>query len=126
MRRRHFFPALAAGAAVSANSPAAIPTAEMPKRVFGKTGEKLTVIGVHTPETAAEKNTNNVVAQVKKLGITYPVLLDQSMANWRAWRQEVWPAIYLVDKRGRVRGRRERGPRPAPPWLHRPGAWRGR
>jgi thiol-disulfide isomerase/thioredoxin len=66
---------------------------------------KLTIIGVHSPETPEEKKTENVVAQVKKLGITYPVLLDQSLVNWTRWQQEIWPAVYLVDKRGRVRGR---------------------
>ena len=67
--------------------------------------EKLTIIGIHTPETAAEKQTTNVLRQVSKLGITYPVLVDQTGVNWKAWQQEVWPTIYLVDKRGHVRSR---------------------
>jgi thiol-disulfide isomerase/thioredoxin len=66
---------------------------------------RLTIIGVHTPETKAEKQTENVYAQVKKLGITYPVLLDQAAVNWNAWQQQVWPTIYLVDKRGKLRYR---------------------
>jgi len=67
--------------------------------------ERLTIIGIHSPETDAEKKTENVVEQVKKLGITYPVLLDQSLVNWSNWQQEIWPAVYLVDKRGQVRYR---------------------
>ena len=67
--------------------------------------ERLTIIGIHSPETDAEKKTENVVEQVKKLGITYPVLLDQSLVNWGNWQQEIWPAVYLVDKRGQVRYR---------------------
>jgi thiol-disulfide isomerase/thioredoxin len=67
--------------------------------------EGLTIIGIHSPETEAEKKTENVIEQVKKLGITYPVLLDQSLVNWTNWKQEFWPAIYLVDKRGQVRYR---------------------
>ena len=67
--------------------------------------ERLTIIGIHSPETDAEKKTENVVEQVKKLGITYPVLLDQSLVNWNHWQQQIWPAIYLVDKRGQVRYR---------------------
>ena len=63
-------------------------------------GKMLTIIGVHTPETEAEKKVENVRRQVKKLGITYPVLLDQASVNWRKWQQQVWPAIYLVDNEG--------------------------
>ena len=63
------------------------------------------MIGVHTPETDAEKKAENVRERVKKLGITYPVLLDQRAENWGRWRQQIWPTVYLVDKRGNVRYR---------------------
>ena len=67
--------------------------------------QKLTIIGVHTPETAEEKKTENVIAHVKQLGITYPVLLDQAAVNWKKWQQQWWPTVYLVDKKGQVRYR---------------------
>ncbi len=67
--------------------------------------EKLTLIGIHTPETGAERKRENVIRQVAKLGITYPVLLDQEASNWRRWRQSVWPTVFLVDKQGQVRYR---------------------
>jgi len=69
------------------------------------TGKNLTIIGIHTPETDAEKKRENVIAQVKKLGITYPVLLDQQATNWHRWEQQLWPTVYLVDKHGRARFR---------------------
>ena len=69
------------------------------------TGKNVTIIGIHTPETAAEKKRENVLEQVKKLGITYPVLLDQEAVNWKRWQQQMWPAVYLVDKKGRARYR---------------------
>jgi thiol-disulfide isomerase/thioredoxin len=68
-------------------------------------GTNLTIIGIHTPETAEEKKRENVVEQVKKLGIAYPVLLDQQTTNWKRWKQRYWPAVYLVDKRGNARYR---------------------
>jgi thiol-disulfide isomerase/thioredoxin len=68
-------------------------------------GKNVTIIGVHTPETDEEKNSENVIQQVKKLGITYPVLLDQQSTNWKRWEQSVWPTVYLVYKHGRVRYR---------------------
>jgi peroxiredoxin len=65
------------------------------------------IIGVHTPETEEEKVDANVEKQVKKLGITYPVLLDQKGDNWKRWEQRYWPTVYLIDKKGRVRYRWE-------------------
>jgi len=67
--------------------------------------EKVTIIGVHTPETEEEKKSENVIRRVKELGITYPVLLDQAADNWNRWRQEIWPTVLLIDKRGHVRYR---------------------
>ena len=61
------------------------------------------IIGVHTPELDREKNLDNVKAQVKKLGIEYPVLLDNDNRNWRNWNQRYWPTVYLIGKDGRVR-----------------------
>ncbi len=63
----------------------------------------LTVIGVHTPELAHERALANVRAYVKERAIAYPVLVDNGFATWRAYGNRYWPAMYLVDKRGRIR-----------------------
>ena len=63
----------------------------------------LQIIGIHTPETAAERDPENVAREVRALGITYPVLLDPKAENWKRWQPACWPMIYLVDKQGRVR-----------------------
>jgi len=60
---------------------------------------------VHTPETSAEKVTENVVRKVKELGITYPVLVDEKAENWRRWEQSWWPTVYLIDRKGVARYR---------------------
>lgn len=64
---------------------------------------EMTILGIHTPETEAEKVDENVVKKVKELEITYPVLMDQKGENWQRWGQYWWPTIYLIDKRGRAR-----------------------
>lgn len=61
------------------------------------------IIGIHTPETAEERDAANVARKVKELGIAYPVLLDANHENWDRWQQRYWPAVYLVDKRGQAR-----------------------
>ncbi|MGF6399816.1 cytochrome c biogenesis protein CcdA/thiol-disulfide isomerase/thioredoxin [Pseudomonas frederiksbergensis] len=63
----------------------------------------LVVIGVHTPEYGYERIIDNVREQVKKLGITYPVAIDNNYAIWRAFNNQYWPAHYLIDAKGQVR-----------------------
>ncbi|WP_159812295.1 cytochrome c biogenesis protein DipZ [Pseudomonas sp. 18058] len=63
----------------------------------------LVVIGVHTPEYGFERIIGNVKDQVKKLGITYPVAIDNDYAIWRNFGNQYWPAHYLIDAKGQVR-----------------------
>ncbi|MFJ3007454.1 cytochrome c biogenesis protein DipZ [Pseudomonas fluorescens] len=63
----------------------------------------LVVIGVHTPEYGFERIIDNVKDQVKKLGITYPVAIDNNYAIWRNFSNQYWPAHYLIDAKGQVR-----------------------
>ncbi|MCX6379317.1 MAG: redoxin domain-containing protein [Armatimonadetes bacterium] len=78
-----------------------LPTYAKWHKQFSKKG--VTIIGVHTPETEEEKQTSNVRKQVKSLKIEYPVLLDMKGENWKRYDQQVWPSVYLVDKRGQAR-----------------------
>lgn len=66
-------------------------------------GDKLAIVGVHTPETSTEYNTDNVAARVKKLEIKYPVAIDNKLATWKAYKNRYWPSVYVIDKQGRVR-----------------------
>jgi cytochrome c biogenesis protein CcdA/thiol-disulfide isomerase/thioredoxin len=63
----------------------------------------LVVIGVHTPEFAFEKSEANVREAVARLGVTYPVAMDNDFAVWRAFNNQYWPAHYFIDAQGRIR-----------------------
>jgi thiol-disulfide isomerase/thioredoxin len=63
----------------------------------------LVILGVHTPEFAFERDLGNVRASVKRLGVGYPVALDNGYGTWKAYSNNYWPADYLVDQEGRVR-----------------------
>jgi len=63
----------------------------------------LVVIGVHTPEFAFEKDAGQVRAAVARLGVTYPVVMDNDFAIWNAFANQYWPAHYLIDATGRIR-----------------------
>jgi len=63
----------------------------------------LVVLGVHTPEFAFEHVPSNVRGAVSRLGITYPVALDNGYGTWNAFQNQYWPAKYLIDRRGHLR-----------------------
>ena len=63
----------------------------------------LVVVGVHAPEFAFERDVGNVTRAMKDLGIAYPVAVDNQYAIWRAFRNQYWPAHYLIDARGQLR-----------------------
>jgi cytochrome c biogenesis protein CcdA/thiol-disulfide isomerase/thioredoxin len=63
----------------------------------------LVVLGVHTPEFAFEYVPGNVESAVRRLGIEYPVALDNDYATWKAFQNRYWPAKYLIDRRGHLR-----------------------
>jgi len=71
------------------------------EKKYAKDG--LLVIGVHTPEYGYERIIENVREQVQKLGITYPVAIDNNYAIWRNFDNQYWPAHYLIDAKGQVR-----------------------
>lgn len=63
----------------------------------------LVILGVHAPEFAFEKVTENVQKAVIDANIKYPVALDNNFATWQAYNNRYWPAKYLIDKDGQVR-----------------------
>ena len=65
----------------------------------------LVVIGVHTPEFAFEQSIEDVRRAAGDLGVPYPVAIDNDYAIWRGFKNNYWPAIYLIDARGRIRYR---------------------
>jgi thiol-disulfide isomerase/thioredoxin len=69
-----------------------------------KADEGLVVVGVHTPELPQERDVANVRAAVKRLGITYPVMIDGDFSYWNALNNRYWPAFYVFDGKGRLRG----------------------
>ena len=66
-------------------------------------GRPFQVIGIHTPETGAERNEANVRSRIKRDGFTFPVVIDSDESHWKAWGNSVWPAVYLIDREGYLR-----------------------
>lgn len=60
------------------------------------------IIGVHTPEFEFGKDRNNVETAMQKLGVVWPVVLDNDYKIWGAWENSVWPREFLLDQEGVV------------------------
>jgi thiol-disulfide isomerase/thioredoxin len=63
----------------------------------------LVVIGVHAPEFPFERNLDNVRRAVADMHLPYPIAVDNDFAIWRAFKNQYWPALYVVDAHGRTR-----------------------
>jgi cytochrome c biogenesis protein CcdA/thiol-disulfide isomerase/thioredoxin len=63
----------------------------------------LVIVGVHTPEFDFEHDLGNVRTAIDRLGVRYPVALDNAYGTWEAYSNQYWPAEYLIDQSGHVR-----------------------
>jgi thiol-disulfide isomerase/thioredoxin len=63
----------------------------------------LVTIGIHTPQYGFSMDPSYVYAGVKRLGITYPVVVDSNFKIADAYQNRFWPRLFLVDQRGKLR-----------------------
>jgi Thioredoxin like C-terminal domain/AhpC/TSA family len=63
----------------------------------------LRVIGVHSPQFDFGHDVKTVERAVERLAIPFPVASDSDYGIWRQYGNEVWPALYLWDRRGKLR-----------------------
>jgi cytochrome c biogenesis protein CcdA/thiol-disulfide isomerase/thioredoxin len=83
------------------NCQRALPHVEAWNAAYAAAG--LTIVGVHTPEFAFEHDVGNITRAAARLGVRYPIAVDNSYATWDAYQNSYWPAEYLVDATGTVR-----------------------
>ena len=72
-----------------------------------KDAKDVRMVGVHTPEFAAEKDVDRIKTRMEKNKLTFAVAVDNDGKTWRAWGNRYWPCVYLIDKAGDVRIRWE-------------------
>jgi thiol-disulfide isomerase/thioredoxin len=69
--------------------------------------KNLVIVGIHTPEFDAEKNVAGIKEKAAKNGLRFAIAVDNDRTTWKAWGNQYWPCVYLVDKGGKVRQRWE-------------------
>ena len=60
------------------------------------------IVGVHTPEFGFSGDTKNVADATNRLGITWPVALDDNGTIFQRYNAAGWPAEYLYDQKGNL------------------------
>jgi peroxiredoxin len=63
----------------------------------------LVVVGVHTPKFQFGSKVEHVQDAIGRLGITYPVMMDNAQIVWSMYGNRYWPTKHLVDKDGFIR-----------------------
>jgi hypothetical protein len=64
----------------------------------------LVMIGVHSPEFSYEKDRQQMRSVMAKYKVDYPQILDDGHEYWKKLNNQYWPAFYIVDKHGEIRG----------------------
>ncbi|MGC2131261.1 MAG: redoxin family protein [Candidatus Aquilonibacter sp.] len=63
----------------------------------------LEVVGIHAPETPAEKQRAYVTENLRQQGIVWPVAVDNGFSLWDAYGVNAWPTQLFFDRHGRLR-----------------------
>jgi peroxiredoxin len=63
----------------------------------------LEVVGIHSPETPAEKQRAYVTENLAQQGIVWPVAVDNAFSLWDAYGVTAWPTQLFFDRHGRLR-----------------------
>jgi len=63
----------------------------------------LVVVGVHTPKFQFGRDPENLGRAIERLGIAYPVVMDNTEMIWATYGNRSWPTKYLVDRDGYIR-----------------------
>ncbi len=68
-------------------------------------GGDVLIIGVHSPELDRERSAAGLKAAIRRFHLHYAVAQDNDFVAWRAFDNHYWPALYVLDGHGRIRGR---------------------
>ncbi|MFH2204475.1 MAG: redoxin domain-containing protein [Elusimicrobiota bacterium] len=72
-------------------------------RLWDRYNQKgLMIIGVHTPDYDFDRDPLSIKDVIERNKIRFPVVIDGSRQIWKSYRNEGWPAHYLIDHKGRI------------------------
>jgi DNA-binding beta-propeller fold protein YncE len=77
------------------------------RKIERKYGDRVIVVGVHSPKFPAERDTANLREAVLRYRIEHPVVNDRDFAVWERFGGRAWPTLMFIDPEGRVIGKHE-------------------
>ena len=77
------------------------------RKIERKYGDRVIVVGVHSPKFPAERDTANLREAVLRYRIEHPVVNDRDFAVWQRFGGRAWPTLMFIDAEGRVIGKHE-------------------
>ena len=63
----------------------------------------LVVIGIHTPRADYEKDVAKLREAIVRMGIKFPVAVDEKQKMFRDYLCDLWPSQFVIDRAGMVR-----------------------
>ncbi len=60
----------------------------------------LVIVGVHSAKFAAERDSSNIVAAIRRYKIEHPVINDAQHVIWDRFGVNSWPTVILIDPEG--------------------------
>src|SRR5438093_546731 len=64
--------------------------------------EPVTFIGAHSAKFSNEASPETIRATILRYEINHPVIVDENMKLWRAFRVRSWPTVVIIDPAGAV------------------------
>jgi DNA-binding beta-propeller fold protein YncE len=77
------------------------------RKIERKYGDRVIVVGVHSPKFPAERETANLREAVLRYRIEHPVVNDRDFAVWERFGGRAWPTLMFINPEGRVIGKHE-------------------
>ena len=77
------------------------------RKIEAKYGDKVVIVGVHSPKFPAERETANLREAVLRYRIEHPVVNDRDFEIWHRFAGRAWPTLMFIDPEGRVIGKHE-------------------
>ena len=72
------------------------------RQLQARFSDGLTVLGIHTPKFAAEREQRSVLKAVNRLRLRFPVANDPGFVTWQHYGVRAWPSVALIDPQGHL------------------------
>lgn len=66
---------------------------------------RLQPIAIHVPRFDCERDPQQVLKQLRRQGVSFPIVHDPDWHAWQRFGVDAWPTVLLIDANGQVRER---------------------